>query len=209
MIHDRDTMQPLVPTNTGLAAGPFAHTHYTIKRPFFSFFDRTFRVFGPDGSQVLKVKHPLLKLKAEWTIFADEDEKTPLVSIKQRELIALNVTSDVIDVQSGAKLGAVRNKGLKSIIRDSFEILDQNDQVIGMMQEDSNALLRRFFPFLTGKWHVEIGGGEVARIAQIFRFFIKEFTLDTSMGQGRVDPRFAMACALLALIREIHRENQG
>lgn len=202
-------MQPaaMVPApQTGLAAGPFSHTRYLIKRPFFSFLGRKFHVFGPDGSLCMFVKHPIMKLKQEFTVYTDETESRPLITIKARQMIAINLAMDVIDPNTGEKLGTIKSRGLKSILRDTWDILDPAEQSVGMLQEDGAALLRRFFPILPSKHHIELGGVEVAKVRQIFRFFIKEFELDLSMGQGKIDTRFAVACALLALMRETQRE---
>jgi hypothetical protein len=140
-------------------------------------------------------------------MYADESESYPIMTIRAREFIALNVANDVFDAQTGARLGTIRSRGLKSILRDTWDILDPSDQPAGLMQEDGAALLRRFFPLLTGKWHIELHGQVVAEIRQVFRFFIKEFTLDLSMNQDRIDPRFAVACTLLALMAESRRES--
>lgn len=188
-----------------LAAGPFSHTTYAIKRPFFSFFGREFRVFAPNGAQVLYAKHSF-SWKDQWMIYADDTQKVPLLRVAAREAIAVNITTDVFDAASGQKVGTIRSKGLKSILRDTWEILDGNDQPVGMMQEDSMAMMRRMLPFIMGKWHAEIGGTTTARITQQFRFFTKEFSLDVSPSQGRMDPRFAVACAFLALMKELQRE---
>jgi hypothetical protein len=61
-------MQPgytMVPAGHGqpLAAGPFAHSMYTVKRPFWSLLGRKFHILAPDGSLVCFVKRPLLKLR--------------------------------------------------------------------------------------------------------------------------------------------------
>ncbi|WP_437732606.1 hypothetical protein [Sorangium sp. So ce1335] len=191
----------------GLAVQPFAHTTYTIKRPFWSFLGRRFHVFAPDGSLVCFVKHPLLKLRPEFTLFADESESQPLFTIRSRQVVALNRCLDVFDARTGERVGTIRSRGLKSIVRDTWDILDPSDQPVGLMQEDGAAMLRRVFPLLIGKWHIELHGQEVARITQVFRFFVKEFTLDLSMSQGRIDARFAIACALLALMAETARES--
>ena len=193
----------------GLAAGAFMHPTYTIKRPFWSLLGRKFHVYAPDSSLVAFVKHPLMKLRQEFTIYTDESESTPLLTIRARQIIGLNIANDVFDARTGEKVGTIRNRGLKSILRDTWDILDPADQPVGLMQEDGAALLRRFFPILTGKWHVELQGQEVAKIKQIFRFFVKEFTLDVSMCQGRMDPRFAVACAILALMAEVRREQSS
>ena len=36
---------------------------YLIKRPFWSFFERTFRVLSPDGQLYMLVKHPIFRLR--------------------------------------------------------------------------------------------------------------------------------------------------
>ena len=56
--------------------------------------------------------------------------------------------------------------------------------------------------------HLLLGEQEVARIDQVFRFFVKEYQLTVAAGQ-RVDARFLRACALLALAREHRREESS
>ena len=205
-------MQPaaMVPMGgQGLAAGPFGHTRYMIKRPFFSFLGRKFHVYGPDGALCMFVKHPIMKLKQEFTIYTDESESRPLITIRARKMIAINMAMDVFDSNTNEHLGIIKSRGLKSILRDTWDILDPAENVVGLLQEDGAALLRRFFPILPSKHHVELNGQEVAKIRQIFRFFIKEFELDLSMSQGRIDARFAVACALLALMAESRREQSN
>ena len=193
----------------GLQAPPFSHAHYKVTRPWLSLLGRKFYVYSPDGALAAYVKKPVFKLKQEFTIYADEAETRPILTVRQRQLIGLNIAHDVFDSASGQKVGTIRHKGLKSIIRDEWELLDAGDQVVGMMQEDGAALLRRFFPILTGKWHVELGGSSVAKVTQAFKFFAKEFHLDMSEGQGRIDPRVCIACALFALFAEAGREDRS
>ncbi|OGQ14420.1 MAG: hypothetical protein A2138_24005 [Deltaproteobacteria bacterium RBG_16_71_12] len=197
-------MNTLATTGTS-AAAPFALGSYTIKRPFLTLFGRKFHVFGPDGQQVMFVKHKILTFKDEWNIYTDESESTALIRVKARQAIGLNIITDVYDAKTGEKVGAVRNKGLKSIVRDTWEVLDTSDNVVGSFGEDSNALLRRFIPILLGHWHMEVGGTTVAKVDQAFRFFTKEFALSITDG-GKVDARLAVGCAMLALMRELMRE---
>lgn len=192
-------------TAGGSAAAPFALGQYTIKRPFLTMFGRKFHIFGPDGRQVMYVKHKILTFKDEWNIYTDESESSALIRVKARQAIGLNIVTDVFDAHSGEKVGAVRNKGLKSIVRDTWEVLDNGDNVVGSFGEDSNALLRRFIPILLGHWHMEMGGGTVAKVDQVFRFFTKEFGLAIT-DSNKVDPRLAVGCAMLALMRELMRE---
>ena len=193
--------------SSALVPDPFSYPRYTIKRAFWSLLGRRFRVFAPDGRLIMYIKHPVLRLREEFNVWADEDERQALITIKSRQMLAINFAYDVIDARTGEWLGAVQKKGLKSILRDTFELLDAQGQVVGKAEEKGASIARRFFPWLTSKHDIEIGGVTVTQIRQRFRFFIKEFDVDLSMGVGRVDPRFAMAVALLALMAESRREN--
>ena len=191
-----------------LQQGRFAYTSYTLKRPFWSLFGRKYHVYSPDGGLVAFVKHPIFRLREEFTIYTDDSEREPLLILRARKLIQWNVCHDVFDAKTGEKTGTLRKRTWKSILRDTWDVLDANDQPAGLMEEDGAAFLRRLFPLLTSKHHIELGGQVVARIRQVFRFFVKEFTLDLSMAQGRIDTRFALACALLCLMAESRRESQ-
>ena len=189
-----------------MQAGPFAHTHYTVKQSFWAIFGRSTRVFSPDGMLVAFIKRPLFKWKDEQTIYADEAQTQPLLFIKARKAIAINMVRDVFDANTGELVGSIKSRGWKSILRDTWDVLDPHEQPVGMMQEDGSSIMRRLFPILLGKWKIELQGQMVAYVKQVFRFFAKEYTLDMSMNQGRLDPRFAMALAVLALQAESRRE---
>lgn len=190
----------------GMVPSALMHPVLTIKRPFWSLLGRKFHVYAPDGSLVAFVKHPLLKLKQEFTIYTDESETVPLLHVKGRQLIALNMSFDVFDAATGQMVGSIRRRGLKSIFRDTFELLAPNEQVVGVCEEEGAAFLRRLFPILLGKWKIELGGQLVGQIRQVFRFFVKEFTLDLTQNQNRIDPRFAIALGIFALMMESARE---
>ena len=197
----------MIPTSAAASgSGSFAHQRYLIKRPFWSILGRKYHVYAPDGSLVMFLKHPLMKLRSEFTIYTDESESTPLLIVKSRNLIAINMAHDVIDPATGEKTGSIRTRGIKSMVRDTWDLLDANDQVIGLMEEEGPALLRRFLKFLPGRHKIELNGQLVATLKQNFRFFIKEVVLDLSPGGDKLDHRFAIGCALLALMSESARE---
>lgn len=190
----------------GMMTSALMHPILTVKRPFWSLLGRKFHVYSPDGQVVAFVKHPLLRLKQEFTIYTDESQTVPLLHVKGRQLLALNMNFDVFDAATGQMVGSIRRRGLKSIFRDTFELLAQGDQVVGVCEEEGAAFLRRLFPILLGKWKIELNGQLVGQIRQVFRFFVKEFTLDLSQNQNRIDPRFAIALAIFALMMESNRE---
>jgi uncharacterized protein YxjI len=179
-------------------------TRYIIKRNFWSFFERVFRILTPDGQVIMFVKHPLLRLREEFLVFADEAQTRPLLKIKSKQMIAINFAFDVTDAATDLVMGTVQKRGLKSIVRDKFLILDPAGTEVGYMEEQGASIARRFIPLLTSKHAIFIGGQQVAFIRQKFRFFTKEFEVE--MTPGATDPRFVLACALLALIAEARRE---
>src|SRR5262249_60269772 len=92
-------------------------SHYIIRRKFWSVFERVFRVFTGDGQLIMYIQHPVLKLREEFMVFADEAKTRPLLRVKSRQVIAINFSYDVSDAQSGQLLGSVQKRGLRSISR--------------------------------------------------------------------------------------------
>ena len=180
-------------------------SHYIIRRKFWSVFERVFRVFTGDGQLIMYIQHPLLKLREEFMVYADEAKLVPLLRVASRQVIALNFSYDVFDAEADQLLGSVQKQGLRSLVRDTFHILDPLGVEIGYAEEQGAALLRRFLPILPSRHAIFVGGQEVAVIRQRFRLFTKEFTVDTR--PSSVDPRFILAVALLALIAEARRED--
>ncbi len=186
----------------------FHHRLLTVRRPWFSLLGRRMYVHAPDGSLVAFVKKPIFKLKDEFTIYADESEQRPLLLIKAREFIGINHSYDVTDCATQQRVGTIRSFGIRSIVRDTYELLDERGQPAGVFEEQGHSLLRRFIPLLLGEWQISVQGAPVGRVEQVWRWFSYEFTLDLSMNQQRIDPRFAVALTVFALLREAAREQR-
>ena len=180
-------------------------SHYVIRRKFWSMFERVFRVFTGDGQLIMYIQHPLLKLREEFMVYADEAKTRPLLKIKSRQVIAINFSYDVSDAQTGQLLGSVQKQGLRSLLRDKFIMLDPLGTEIGYAEEQGASLLRRLLPLLPSQHAIFVAGHRVAHIKQLFRLFTKEFTVDTQ--PSTIDPRFVLAVALLALMAEARRED--
>jgi hypothetical protein len=184
----------------------YQRANYRIVRPFFSL-GRAYYVYAEDGRLALFVRHPLLSLRERLLLYADEDETVPILEVRARQLISLYRCHDVLDAFTGVRLGSVRTRGLSFLFRDAWDILDPDDRVCGEMVEDTLSWLRRLVHFWPGRHHIEIGGQVVARLTQAFRFFRKEFLLEIVPTNDPVDPRFLVACALLAVLADARRES--
>jgi uncharacterized protein YxjI len=177
---------------------------YVAKKAMFSFMGSAFRLFSPTGELAFFVKQKAFKLKEEITVCADEAQQNPRLRIKARSIMDVSATYDVTDAASGSVVGALRRKGLKSIIRDEWAILN-NDQEVGKVIEDSGflAILRRIFPIIPQTFKVSMGDVEVGMIKQRFNPFQLAYDVDFSADTGnKLDRRLAVATVVLLLAIE-------
>ena len=123
-------------------------TEYTIRRKVFTLFGGKFHIYNREGALVGFSKQKAFKLKEDIRVFTDESMNEPLLAIAARSILDFSAAYDVTDSKTGQKVGALRRKGLSSIIRDEWDVLDAQDNPISKVREDSTslALVRRFLP---------------------------------------------------------------
>lgn len=180
----------------------FAADRLLFRRKVFKLFGNAFHVYTPEGALVLYGKQKAFKLKEDIRVYQDEAQARELLVIKARSIIDFSAAYDVHDATSGERIGAYRRKGLRSILRDKWEILDRNDVPIGTIEEDSMymALLRRFLSNLIPQsYAIEAGGVEVGRLKQRFNPFV--FKADYTVGAG-LDRRLLLAGMVLLMCVE-------
>jgi hypothetical protein len=130
---------------SGMAKSLFDLDRYLIRRKVLKIFGASFHVY--DGDRIVGYsKQKAFKLKEDIRIYEDESMRVELLNIHARQIIDFSAAYDVIDSRSGEKVGAARRKGFSSLVRDSWEVMDAQDRLIGQLKEDSTgmALLRRF-----------------------------------------------------------------
>ncbi len=179
---------------------------YVARRSFFNLFGITCRIFSLVGEPLFFVRLKAFKLKEDITIFRDETGSQPLLSIRARHIIDFSAAYDVVDLTTSQRVGALRRKGLKSILRDEWELLDINDQVIGLLQEDSQlmALLRRFLSNLIPQnYHLTVHGHVAASFVGTWNPFIIKHTVALEPDPARhLDRRLALAASVLLMTIE-------
>ncbi len=185
----------------------FAHSKYYAKKKFFKLFGGAIRIFDETGSTLLfYIKQKAFKLKEEIIVYADESEDKEILKIKARSIIDLGATYDITDASTDQKVGALRRKALKSILKDTWEILDTSDDAIATVAEDSllMALLRRFLSNLIPQsFHIDMGDDTVGILKQTFNPFVPQFRVDFSMDSGnKLDRRLGIGAVILLQIIE-------
>jgi uncharacterized protein YxjI len=188
----------------------FSHKQYLLKRQALALTGK-FRYYDPAGNLVLFSEQKMFKLREDIRVYADEAKTQEMLSIKARKIMDFSAAYDVVDANDGQKVGALRRKGLKSILRDEWEVLDVNDNVVGMLFEDKMilALLRRLVAgtLLPQNYDMTIGGAVVADLKQRFNPFRYELDVDFSMdASGKLDPRLGLAAGILLACIEGRQE---
>ena len=180
---------------------PFSYQQYTVRRALLNLWHRKFRIYEPSGQLVLYSEMKALKLKEDIRVYADEEKRQELLVIKARQVLDISATYDVVDARQKQKVGALRRKGLKSVVRDEWTIFNSQDQEIGKIQEDSLALalVRRFLTNLIPQsYTVELKGQPLVQFKQNFNPFLLKLTLDFSGDlNSQLDRRLGLAAAIL------------
>ncbi len=184
----------------------FEYDRYLVKRQVFALTGRL-RFYNPHEQLVLYAEQKMFRLREDIRLFSDENKSQEMLLITARTIIDFNTAYDVIDASTHQKVGTLRRKGWRSMMRDEWEVLDVNDQVVGMLFEDSvgRALLRRLLlgTLLPQDYDMTLGSQRVADLRQRFNLFAYQMDLDFSMDPARtLDRRMGIAAATLLAIIE-------
>lgn len=184
-----------------LAQDRFAHSTYLVRRKVFRLFGSAFHIYDPMGNVVFFSERKPFRLKDDIRLYTGEDMRTEVLRMRARQIFDFGATFDIVDSESGERIGALRRKALKSMIRDEWAILDASDSEIGIVQEDSMALalVRRFLSNLVPQtWEASLGGAPLASYHQHFNPFVRKVTVDfTRDTMNALDRRIGIAIAVL------------
>lgn len=189
------------------AAAPsdrFGHRNYVLKKQFLKVFGGTFRIYDTNGNLLFFSKQKAFKLKEDIRLWSGEDMSQEILSIKARKMLDISATYDVVDTASGQTVGALRRKGLKSMLQDEWAILDTQDREMGTIKEDSTALalIRRFIDMasllIPQSFHGTIGNNPVCIFKQNANPFLARIDVDFSADSNNLlDRRLGIAALVL------------
>ena len=179
----------------------FQFSNYLLRRQAIALTGK-FRFYDPRGNLVMFSEQKMFRLREDIRVFSDESKSQEVLSIKARQIIDFSAAYDIVDTKMNQKVGVLRRKGLRSLLRDEWEVLDANDNLIGQLFEDSvgSALLRRLLlgTLLPQNYDITLGEMRVADLKQIFNPFRYELNLDFAMDTThRLDRRLGIAAGIL------------
>lgn len=183
----------------------FEYDQYFLRRQVLALAGKI-RLYTTDGQQVLYCQKKMFRLKEDIRAYTDESQAQELLYIQARTIIDFSAAYDVIDSGYGTKVGVLRRKGWRSMVRDEWEVLDAQDRLLGVLWEDSvqRALFRRLLAgrLLPQNYDILISEQRVADLRQRFNLFRYEMDINFRMDTNHLlDRRLGIAAAiLLALI---------
>ena len=184
----------------------FSGNIYQAKRKFWALAGQVY-IYDQSGNPLCYVKQKMFKLKEDITAFTDESMSTPILTIKARQIIDFAAAYDIVDSSTGEKVGAIKRKGFKSIIKDEWLIMDPNDNVIAKLTESSgwSALASRLISLIPQKYVIMMPDSNelIAKINQKFTFFTHKFDADFSMDtQGKLNRKLGIGALIMLLLIE-------
>jgi hypothetical protein len=186
-------------------SGQFGHDKYLLRKQALKLFGGSFRIFDPVGNLVLFASMKAFKLREDIRLYTGEDKTNEVLTIKARQIIDFSAAYDVVDPIIDQKLGALKRRGWRSMLRDEWVIMDAYDQDIGLLREDTAGLafLRRLFGeygalFIPQGFQGEVQGAPVFVFKQHRNPFVLKLDLDFTPDYNRVlDRRLGIAAAVL------------
>ena len=172
---------------------------YLIRKKFLSLIGASFHVYDSQERVIMFSQQKAFKLKEDIRVYSDESKSREMLTILARKVVDFSAAYDVVDAIEKRKVGALRRKGWSSIVRDSWQFLDDAGRPIGTIQEDSTlkALARRFLTNLIPQtYHAEVNGTQAVTYRQRFNPFVLKLDVELLAGSS-VDPRLALAGGIL------------
>ncbi len=190
----------------------FDNETYLIRRQILKLFGAGFHIYDAEGMLLFYSHQKAFRLREDIRLYTGAEMEKEVLTISAREVVDFSAAYDVTDATTGERVGGLKRRGFKSMLRDEWVLTDASEAEIGVVREESPALaiIRRFIEilalFLPQSYHVEMDGRPVASYKQNFNPFVMKITADfTSDTERRLDRRLGLAMGvLLAAIEGRH-----
>ncbi len=106
-----------------------------------------FNITDRNGNYVAYVRQKMFKLKEDVIVFNDESKSKELFNIKANQWIDFNASYTMTDLVNGKRFGRLARKGMRSIWKSRYDIVDENDQPKYQINED-NGWIKVFDSFV-------------------------------------------------------------
>lgn len=176
----------------------FTENQYVIRKKVLKLVGGAFHIYDPSQRIVGYTKMKAFKLKEDLRMYESEAMQKEIFIIQARQVLDFGATYDVFDGESQESIGAFRRKGLKSILKDEWVVLDAAEREIGLVSEDNAALamIRRFLSnLIPQRFECTVNGSHACTFKQHFNPFVLRMTV--SFADTEVDRNLLMAGGIL------------
>ena len=178
----------------------FQHSKYLIRRKVFKLVGGAFHVYDEMGDLLLYSKQKAFRLREDFRVYSAEPAMQELLTIKTSQVLDIGATYNVQDATKGKIIGAIRRKGLKSILKDEWIYLSPEGQELGKLTEKSmsGAVLSRIVNLVPQDYAVVAADGrEVAEIKQHFNPVVLKYEMRIVDPGSSIDPRLLISSGIL------------
>ncbi len=124
------------------------HLNYPLDFKFkISTLSSDFNITDRNGAYVAYVRQKMFKLKEDVVVFSDESRNTELFRIKADRWIDFNAAYSMTDVQNNQNFGKLARKGMRSLWKSHYDVLDAGNSTKFYISED-NAWVKVFDSFV-------------------------------------------------------------
>jgi uncharacterized protein YxjI len=175
-----------------------------------------FNITDRNGNYVAYVRQKMFKLKEDVIVFNDESKAKELFRIQANKWIDFNASYSLNDLVNSKNFGRLARKGMRSIWKSTYNILDAGDQPKFTITED-NAWVKFFdgmvgeIPiigmftgyFLNPSYTVKgIDGKEYFKLKKMPSFFGRRFQLDRVIDIDDEDESLVVLSLLMMVLLE-------
>lgn len=127
-----------------MGANGVAVERYTLRRKFFKLAGAAFYILDEKGGMVAYCKQKAFRIREDVRIYTSEACTEELLRIGTTQVIDFSAAYQVT-LPTGERIGEFRRQGIKSMLRDTWQVLDGEGKQIAEITEDSGwaAMLRR------------------------------------------------------------------
>ena len=93
------------------------------------------RVVDASGQLVSYVKQRAFRLREDVTVYADERQAQPLYHLKADRIIDIGARYSIRDAD-GRPIGALKQRGLRTLWKATYDILDDSGNAVGLIREE-------------------------------------------------------------------------
>lgn len=132
-----------------------------------------FNITDRHGNYVAYVREKMFKLKEDVIVFNDESKSQELFRIKADRWLDFNASYSMTDLSTHKNLGRLARKGMRSIWKSQYDIIDENEKIKFQINED-NAWIKIWDSFV----------GEIPIIGMFTGYFLNpSYTVKDASGK--------------------------